>query len=108
MAWLYLFIAIVCEVIATSTLKATNGFTVPVPSFIVVLGYATSFYFLSLTVKSIPMGVAYAIWCGLGIVLITAIGWLFYQQKLDLAALSGITLIFTGVTVIYLFSQTST
>lgn len=108
MAWLYLFIAIVCEVIATSTLKATNGFTVPVPSFIVALGYATSFFFLSLTVKSIPMGVAYAIWCGLGIVLITAISWLFYQQKLDLAALSGITLIFTGVTVIYLFSQTST
>ena len=105
MNWLYLTIAIVSEVIATSALKATEGFTRWVPSLLVVVGYASAFYFLSLTLRSIPIGVAYAVWSGVGIVLVSLVGWLLYQQSLDAAALIGIGLIVAGVLVLNLFSK---
>jgi small multidrug resistance pump len=104
MKWLYLFIAIVAEVIATSALKSCEGFTKLVPSIVVVAGYGASFYFFSLTLKVIPVGIAYAIWSGVGILLITVIGWVYFHQKLDLAAVTGIVLIVAGVAVISLLS----
>lgn len=103
--WLLLYVAIVCEVIATSSLPASNGFTRLGPSVVVVLGYAAAFYFLSLTLKVIPVGVAYAIWSGVGVSLVTLTGWLFYNQKLDLAGFVGIGLIVAGVVVLNLFSK---
>ena len=104
--YLYLGIAIVAEVVATSALKASEGFTRTGPSLVVALGYGVAFYFLSLVLKTVPMGVAYAIWSGVGIVLIAAIGWLLMKQPLDLPALLGIGLIVAGVAVIQLFSKT--
>lgn len=104
--YLYLGIAIVAEVVATSALKASEGFTRTGPSLVVALGYGVAFYFLSLVLKTVPMGVAYAIWSGVGIVLIAAIGWLWMKQSLDLPALLGIGLIVAGVAVIQLFSKT--
>jgi small multidrug resistance pump len=106
MQLIYLAVAIVAEVIATSALKASNGFTVWQPSLVVVIGYCVSFYFLALALRTIPIGVAYAIWSGVGIVLISAIGWLVYRQMLDAAAIVGIVLIIAGVMVIQLFSAT--
>lgn len=106
MQFVYLAIAIVAEVIGTSALKASNGFTAWRPSLVVVLGYAVSFYFLALVLRTLPVGIAYAIWSGVGIVLISAIGWLVYQQTLDAAAIVGIALIIAGVCVIQLFSAT--
>ncbi|WP_328188201.1 SMR family transporter [Marinobacter sp. OP 3.4] len=103
--WLFLGAAIVAEVVATSSLKASVGFTRFWPSVIVVIGYAVAFYFLALTLKAIPVGIAYAIWAGLGIVLITLIGWLVFGQKLDPAGLLGMGLIVAGVVVINLFSK---
>ncbi|MBS8239360.1 QacE family quaternary ammonium compound efflux SMR transporter [Marinobacter lipolyticus] len=105
--WLFLGIAIVAEVIATSALKSSDGFTRLAPSVIVVLGYVLAFYFLSLTLKVIPIGVAYAIWAGLGIVLIALVSWAIYGQKLDLPALAGMAFIVTGVAIINLFSRTA-
>ena len=107
MAYLYLAIAIIAEVIGTYCLKLSDGFTRPVPGAITVVGYGLAFYFLALTLKSIPTGVAYAIWSGAGIVLITAASWIFQGQRLDAAALSGIALILAGVAVIYLLSPAS-
>jgi len=104
MKWLFLFIAIVTEVIATSALKSCEGFTKLIPSIVVIVGYSLSFYFFSLTLKVIPVGIAYAIWSGLGIMLITVIGWVFFHQKLDIAAVAGIVLIVAGVAVISLLS----
>ncbi|KGQ70355.1 multidrug transporter [Chelonobacter oris] len=104
-AWLYLCIAIVAEVIATSMLKLSNEFTRVVPSIMVIAGYGVAFYFLALTLRTMPIGIAYAIWSGIGIFLITAIGRIFYQQKLDWAAIIGITLIVSGVVVTNLFSK---
>lgn len=106
MQFVYLAIAILAEVIATSALKATNGFTVLRPSLVVILGYGASFYFLSLALRSISIGIAYAIWSGLGIVLISALGWMLYRQALDMAALIGIGMIVAGVGVIFMFSRT--
>lgn len=103
--WLLLAIAIVSEVLATSALKSSEGFTRLLPSLIVVAGYGSAFYFLSLALKSIPVGVAYAVWAGLGIVLITVIAWLLYGQKLDAGAIVGIALILSGVVVLNLFSK---
>ena len=103
--WVYLITAIVSEVIATSALKASTGFTKPLPSVVVVIGYLVSFYFLSLTLKTIPLGIAYAIWSGVGVVLISVVAWLLYGQKLDLPALIGMGLIISGVMVINLFSK---
>jgi small multidrug resistance pump len=106
MSYLYLAIAIVAEVIGTSALKAAHGFTRLVPSLVVVAGYGVAFYCLSLALKTIPVGVAYAIWSGAGVVLITLIGWLVFRQRLDAPALLGIALIVAGVAVIQLFSTT--
>jgi small multidrug resistance pump len=108
MKWIFLSIAIITEVIATSALKSAEGFTKLVPSLIVVAGYALAFYFLSLTLKYIPVGIAYAIWSGAGIILISTIGYLFYKQTLDLPAIIGILLIMAGVIVINLFSKSIT
>lgn len=107
MNWLYLAIAIVAEVIATSALKASEGFTRTVPSTLVVIGYGVAFYMLSLTLRTIPMGVVYAIWSGAGIVLITLVGFFLFKQRLDLPALAGIGLIVAGVLVMQLFSKTT-
>lgn len=105
MTYLYLAVAILCEVIATSFLKVSEGFTRPVPSLITAAGYAVSFYFLSLALREIPTGIAYAIWSGVGIVLITTIAWVFQGQKLDMPALGGLGLIVAGVVVINVFSK---
>ena len=103
--WLFLFIAIISEVIATSALKSSEGFTVLLPSILVAVGYSAAFYFLSLTLRTIPIGVAYAIWSGAGIALITLIGWTVFDQKLDAPAIAGILLIVAGVVVMYSFSD---
>ncbi|MDD9891620.1 MAG: SMR family transporter [Gammaproteobacteria bacterium] len=103
--WIFLLVAIISEVIGTSALKASEGFTVLIPSIIVVFGYSSAFYFLSLTLRSIPVGIAYAIWSGVGIALITLIGWVVFNQKLDVPAIIGILLIVAGVTVMYSFSE---
>lgn len=106
-AYLFLGIAIFTEVIATTCLKASQGFTRPLPSIVTVLGYATSLYFLSLTLATIPTGIAYAIWSGVGIVLISLVGWLLFKQTLDTPALIGMALIAAGVIVINLFSKSA-
>lgn len=106
MPFFYLAIAILAEVVGTSALKASNGFTVWLPSAVVAVAYGVSFYFLSLALRAIPVGVAYAIWSGVGIVLISAIGWVLFRQRLDAAAIAGIGLIVAGVGVIHLFSAT--
>jgi small multidrug resistance pump len=105
MQWLYLSIAILAEVIATSSLKAAEGFTRLIPSFIVVFGYGTAFYFLSLTLRTMQVGTAYAIWSGVGTVLVSLIAWILFNQKLDAAAIAGITLIIAGVVIIKFLSQ---
>lgn len=107
MHWFYLGIAIASEVIATSALKAADGFTQLVPSIIVVLGYAAVFYFLSLTLRFIPIGVAYAVWSGVGIVLVSLIGWFAYRQPLDIAAMIGIGFIVAGVVILNFFSKST-
>jgi small multidrug resistance pump len=107
MNWLYLGIAIISEVFATSALKASEGFSRLWPSAIVVIGYASAFYFLSLTLRTIPVGIAYAVWSGIGIILISFVGWIVYGQKLDCAALAGISLIIIGVIVLYVFSNST-
>ena len=103
--WLILLVAILSETIATTALKASEGFTVLIPSVVVVVGYCLSFYFLSLTLRSIPVGIAYAVWSGVGVALVTLFGFLVYNQKLDLPALLGILLILTGVVVMFSFSD---
>lgn len=105
MHWLYLAIAIMLEVVATSVLKAADGFTRLTPSLVVIVGYACSFYFLSLTLRVIPLGIAYAVWSGVGLALVSLIGWIVYQQALDAPALIGIGLIVAGVVVLNLFSK---
>lgn len=107
MSYAYLATAILTEVIATSFLKQSNGFTRLVPTLIVGVGYVISFYCLSLALRGIPTGVAYAIWSGIGIVLITAISWVIQGQKLDAAALAGMALIIAGVIVMNVFSKTA-
>lgn len=106
-AWLALAIAIVAEVIGTSALKLAEGFTRPWPSVVVVIGYATSFYFLSVVLRQLPVGVAYAVWSGVGTVLITLVGVVAFRQRIDLAGLLGIALIIAGVLVLNLVSRTS-
>jgi small multidrug resistance pump len=103
--WLFLSIAIAAEVLGTSFLKSSAGFTNPGPSIVVIAAYITAFYFLSLTLKTMPVGIAYAVWCGVGIVLIALIGWVFLAQRLDAAAIAGIGLILAGVIVIYTLSS---
>jgi small multidrug resistance pump len=107
MHWLYLAIAIVAEVVGTSFLKASAGFTKLLPTVMVAVGYGLAFFFLSLTVDKVPTGIAYAIWSGAGVTLIAAIGWLFLGQKLDGPAIVGMGLIVAGVVVLNVFSKSS-
>lgn len=107
MPYLFLFVAISAEVVGTTFLKLAEGFTKPVPSVLTVLSYAVAFYFLSLTLRTIPVGVAYAIWSGVGIVLIALVGWLLLGQKLDAPAMLGMALIVSGVVVLNVFSKTA-
>ncbi len=108
MGYWYLAIAIVAEVLATSALKESQGFSKLLPTLLVMAGYGASFYFLSLVLQTIPIGVAYALWAGLGIVLITIVGAVVFGQKMDLAAILGIALIISGVVVLRVFSSVDT
>ncbi|WP_157118036.1 DMT family transporter [Oceanicoccus sagamiensis] len=103
--YIYLAVAIIAEVIGTTALKASEEFSKPIPSIIVVLGYGAAFYFLSLVLKTIPIGIAYAIWAGVGIVLVAIVGVVLFEQKLDLPAVIGMLLIVSGVVVMNAFSQ---
>lgn len=107
MHWLYLAIAITGEVIGTSALKSSESFTRIGPSLIVVVGYSVSFYFLAVVLRTIPVGVAYAVWAGAGVAAITVIGWVVFGQKLDTAAMVGIGLIVAGVVVLNTLSNTT-
>jgi small multidrug resistance pump len=107
MQWIYLSIAILAEVIATSSLKAAEGFTRLIPSLIVVFGYGTAFYFLSLTLRTMQVGTAYAIWSGVGTVIISLVAWLLYNQKLDAPSILGMALIISGVVIIKFLSPQS-
>lgn len=107
MSYVLLFIAIAAEVVATSALKAAEGFTKPLPSVLVVAGYGVAFFCLSLTLRDIPLGIAYAIWSGVGIVLVAVAGLVLYGQKLDLPALVGLGLIIAGVLIVNLFSKSA-
>ncbi|MBA8838595.1 small multidrug resistance pump [Ochrobactrum sp. 19YEA23] len=102
-----LAIAICSEVIGTLSLKASDGFTRLGPSVVVIIAYGLAFYFLSLTLKTIPVGIAYAVWSGIGVTLVALIGWLVFGQKLDFAAVAGMGLIIAGVIVLNLFSGTA-
>jgi small multidrug resistance pump len=105
MKWVFLFSAIVFEVIGTSALKYSNGFRNVVPSIIAVIAYGLCFFFLSQTLKSIPVGIAYAVWSGVGIFLISIIGVFIFKQQLDFPAIIGLSLIISGVVVINIFSK---
>ncbi|WP_111498346.1 MULTISPECIES: DMT family transporter [Marinobacter] len=105
--WLMLAAAICFEVVATSALKASEGFSRLWPSVIVVVGYGLAFYFLAITLRTIPVGIAYAVWAGAGVALITLIGWLVFGQAMDLAGIIGILLIVAGVMVLNIFSSAS-
>lgn len=105
--WTFLAIAILSEIIATTFLKASEGFSQLWPSIFAVLGYAVAFYFLALTLKTMPVGIAYAVWSGVGIAIIILIAWVLFKQTLDLAALAGIALIVLGVIVINVFSKSA-
>ncbi|MBN4073843.1 multidrug efflux SMR transporter [bacterium AH-315-E07] len=106
MAYLYLAIAIIAEVIATSALKASAEFTKLLPSLIVVVGYGIAFYFMTLVLRTIPIGITYAIWSGVGIILVAIIGAMLYKQIPDISAVIGMGLIISGVVVIHVFSKT--
>ena len=103
--WVYLGLAILSEVTATSFLKSSDGFTKFWPSVIVVVGYCLAFYFLSLTLDTIPIGVAYAVWSGVGIASIAIVSVIFFDQKIDTAAVIGMGLIIAGVVVLRVFSE---
>ncbi len=105
MGYWYLIIAIIAEVLATSALKQSDGFSRLLPSLVAMVGYGASFYFLSLVLRTVPVGVAYAVWAGLGIVLISIVGAVLYDQKIDMPAVLGIGLIISGVVVLRLFSS---
>jgi len=105
MVYVYLAIAIIAEVIATSALKASHEFTRLIPSLIVLTGYIVAFYFMTLTIRTLPIGITYAIWSGLGIVLISIAGAIFYKEIPDIPAMIGITLIILGVGVIHIYSD---
>jgi len=106
-AYLALGIAIVAEVIATTALKASDSFTRPGPSALALAGYAVAFYCLTITLRSMPTGIAYALWSGLGIVLITLASFVVYRQRIDLPGLLGMGLIVAGVVVLNVFSKSS-
>jgi small multidrug resistance pump len=106
MIYLLLCLAILAEVIATSALKASDSFTKLGPSIVLVIGYGVAFYLLSVVMRSMPTGLTYAIWAGLGVVLISLYGYFFANEKLDAAACIGMSLIVAGVVVINVFSKT--
>lgn len=106
--YIYLILAVITETIGTSAMQASQQFTKFWPSVLMVLAYAVSFYFLALTLKFMPVGIVYALWSGLGIVCIAAIGYMMFGQKLDLAAVLGLGLIIAGIVVIQVFSETNT
>jgi small multidrug resistance pump len=105
MTYLTLLLAIVCEVVATSALKQADGFTRLWPSLVCALGYGAAFYLLSLLLRTMPVGIVYAIWSGAGIVLIAAVGCFWFKQPLDIAAIIGLALIIAGVLIVNLFSS---
>ena len=105
--WVYLGLAIFSEVVATASLKSTEGFTRFVPSIVVLIGYCSAFYFLSLTLDTIPIGVAYAVWSGVGVATITVVSYILYGQKIDTTGIIGIGLIIAGVVVLRLFSEST-
>jgi len=107
MAYLYLAVAIIAEVTATSALKATEEFTKLYPSLIVIIGYGVAFYFMTLVLRTIPVGITYAVWSGLGVVLVAIVGAVLYKQIPDIAAIIGMGLIITGVLVIHVFSKSA-
>ena len=107
MAFFYLLIAILAEVIATSAMKASDGFSQLRPSVITIIGYAFAIYFLSLTMKSIPVGITYALWSGAGIILVSLVGFFYYKQHLDLAAVIGLGFMIVGILIINLFSKST-
>ena len=104
MSWTFLIIAIIAEVIATTALKASEGFTRLSPAVITVVGYGIAFYLLALALKTIPVGIAYAVWSGVGIVAIAIIGYMVFNQAMDAAGVLGIGLILAGVLVLNVFS----
>ncbi len=106
MTYLYLLIAIVAEVAATSALKASEEFSRLVPSLIVIVGYGVAFYFLTLVLRTLPVGVTYAVWSGIGVVLVAGVAAIIYRQVPDLPAIIGMALIVAGVVIINLFSST--
>ena len=105
MKWIYLIIAIITEVIATSALKESEGFTKAIPSLIVIIGYSMTFYFMSLTLREMSVGITYAIWSGMGILLITLIGYFRYNQMLDAPAVLGMSFIALGIIILRFFSN---
>ena len=105
MKWIYLIIAIITEVIATSALKESEGFTKAIPSLIVIIGYSMTFYFMSLTLREMSVGITYAIWSGMGILLITLIGYFRYNQMLDAPAVLGMSFIALGIIILRVFSN---
>jgi len=107
MPYVYLALSIVAEVIATSSLKASEGFTKLWPSVVVVIGYGVAFHVLALTLKTIPIGVAYAIWAGAGVSIVAIVGWVIFGQKLDAPAIIGMALIVTGVVIMQAFSKSA-
>ncbi len=107
MPYIYLFIAIVTETIGTMALQLSQQFTRPLPALVVVLGYGASFWFMALALKYMPVGIVYAIWSGLGIVLIAAMGYMVFGQRLDWPAVLGMGLILAGIVIIHFFSATA-
>ncbi|MFO1375543.1 MAG: multidrug efflux SMR transporter [Steroidobacteraceae bacterium] len=103
--WFYLGIAILSEIAGTTALKFTEGYTRPGPTAVVVIAYGVAFYFLSLTLRTLPVGIAYAVWSGVGMALIALIGWVFLKQPLDAPAIAGIALIVAGAVLLGGFSK---
>lgn len=108
MNYIFLSLAILCEVVATSTLKMTDTFTRKIPTLVVIIGYCFAFFFLNLSIRTIPLGLAYALWCAGGIILIAISSAIFYKQTLDAPAVIGLCLIVLGISVIFLFSKKTT
>ena len=104
--YIYLFVAVLLEVIGTTALKSTENFTKLIPTFVMIISYGIAFYFLCLVMKFLPVGVTYAIWSGLGIVLISVISAFYYKEWLDLPAIIGLIFIIVGICIIQLYSKT--
>jgi small multidrug resistance pump len=105
MNWVFLLIAIVGEVTATTSMKISDGFSKLIPSLITIVGYGISFYFLSLALRDIPISIAYAVWAGVGIIFVSAIGYFYFKQSFDVPGVIGIALILCGVVIVNAFSK---